>query len=49
MSEEEKRRRIRNIFDMTRIDYEGILENKAEDLLIELFDEIEGEDEDGTD
>lgn len=43
MSEEELRRRIKQIFDVTRIPYEGVYESDAENMLVELFQEKEGE------
>lgn len=45
MKEEELRRRIKEIFDITRIDYEGVYEPKAEDMLVELFNEETEEEE----
>lgn len=43
MEEAEIRKRIQDIFDDTRIDYEGVYEPKAEDKLIELIEEIKEE------
>ena len=45
MGEEELRRRIRSIFDATRIPYEGAYEPDAEDMLVELFNEDLEEEE----
>ena len=45
MKEEELRDRIKMIFDKTRIDYEGVFEPTAEDMLIELFNEALEEEE----
>jgi len=43
MPEEELRYRIKQIFDATRIDYEGVFEPHAEDMLVELFKEANDE------
>lgn len=43
MEEAQIRQRIKQIFDTTRIDYEGVFEPEAENLLVNLILEIKGE------